>query len=190
VSAEPTGKIILLNGASSAGKSTLCRALQAQLEQPFLQFSLDFFMFQSEVLPKRRDSSGAFSWAVMRPKLFEGYFNCLSALARSGNNLVLDYIVEEKPQLERLVTLLEGLDVFFVGVHCPLPELERRERERGDRRIGDARRDLETVHTFSGYDFEVDSSRDVEANASAIIAAWTARGTPSVFEQLAVQARG
>ncbi|NJK44564.1 MAG: hypothetical protein HC933_10015 [Pleurocapsa sp. SU_196_0] len=72
------------------------------------------------------------------------------ALARTGNNLVLDYIVEEKPQLECLVALLEGLDVFFVGVHCPLPELERRERARGDRRIRDARRDLETVHLWSG----------------------------------------
>jgi chloramphenicol 3-O phosphotransferase len=179
------GKIILLNGASSAGKSTLARAIQTGAELPFLQFSLDFFMFQTEVLPRRRDSSGPFSWQAMRPKLFAGYFNCLPALARAGNNLVIDYIVETQAQFEELTRQLWGLDVFFVGVHCSLEELERRERRRGDRWIGDARRDLETVHSFSAYDFEVDSSLEPEHNAQRILEAWRVRERPSVFETLA-----
>jgi chloramphenicol 3-O-phosphotransferase len=62
-------KIILLNGASSAGKSTLAQALQDQIEFPFLQFSLDFMMFNSKVLPKRRDSSGAFAWSLIPLKI-------------------------------------------------------------------------------------------------------------------------
>jgi chloramphenicol 3-O phosphotransferase len=181
---ESFGKIILLNGASSAGKSTLARGIQARAEMPFLQFSLDFFMFQTEVLPRRRDSSGPFSWQAMRPKLFSGYFNCLPALARAGNNLVIDYIVETQAQLEALTRQLRGLDVFFVGVHCSVEELERRERQRGDRRIGDARRDLETVHSFSVYDFEVDSSLESERNAERILEAWQVRERPSVFEAL------
>jgi chloramphenicol 3-O phosphotransferase len=35
--------------------------------------------------------------------------------------------------------LFAGLDVIFIGVHCPLEELERREKERKDRRKGEAR---------------------------------------------------
>lgn len=177
-------KIILLNGASSAGKSTLCRALQAQLDEPFLQFSLDFFMFGGEVLPKRRDPSGPFSWPAMRPKLFDGYYHCLAALAQADNNLVIDYIIETPEQFQQIVRLLSPFDVFFVGVHCPLEELERREKQRGDRGIGDARRDYETVHTFSAYDFEVDSSHPAEENAEVIIAAWKARQRPSIFDRL------
>ncbi|GEM44710.1 chloramphenicol phosphotransferase CPT family protein [Deinococcus cellulosilyticus] len=178
------GQIILLNGASSAGKSTLCRAIQAQIDQPFLQFSLDFFFFRGEVLPDRRDSEGPFSWPVMRPKLFEGYFNCLSGLLDAGNNLVVDYIVETREQLAALVQRLSAFDVFYVGVHCPLEELERRELQRGDRRPGDARMDFQTVHTFSGYDFEVDSTDSPEHNAEKIIAAWKARASSGVFQQL------
>ena len=178
------GKIILLNGASGAGKSTLCQAIQAQIDEPFLQFSLDFLMFSTAVLPKRRDPSGPFTWAAMRPKLFQGYFNCLPALANAGNNLVLDYVLENKTQLEQLVQALKGLDVFFIGVHCPLVELERREQARKDRRIGDARRDFEIVHSFGSYDFEVDSTRPAETNANAIIAAWHQRTRPSVFNLL------
>jgi chloramphenicol 3-O phosphotransferase len=151
------GKIILLNGVSSAGKSTLCRAVQAEIDEPFLQFSLDFLMFDTGVLPKRRNPSGPFSWASMKPKLFQGYFGCLTALARAGNNLVLGYVLETHEQLEQLVRALKTLDVFFVGVHCPLPELGRRERERGDRPTGDAKRDFGIVHNFSSYDFEFTS---------------------------------
>ncbi len=170
--------MILLNGVSSAGKSTLCRAIQAQIDEPFLQFSLDFFMFGHDVLPKRRDEGGPFAWNSMRPKLFGGYFGCLSALAAAGNNLVVDYIIETSGQFRQLSDALHTFDVFLVGVHCPLPELERREQQRGDRGQGDARRDFETVHTFTPYDFEVDSTLPENENAATIIAAWAVRTRP------------
>ncbi len=181
------GQIILLNRASSAGKSTLCRAIQARADVPLLQFSLDFFMFGHGVLPARQEKGGDFAWAVMRPKLFEGYFGCLAALAQAGNTLVVDYIVETPEQLTRLTEVLRSYDVFFVGVHCPLPELERRERLRGDRRVGDARRDFQTVHTFSAYDFEIDSSLPAEANATAVLEAWRKRQGAGVFARRAAR---
>ncbi|ANE44214.1 chloramphenicol phosphotransferase CPT family protein [Deinococcus puniceus] len=181
----PLGKVILLNGPSSAGKSTLCAALQDQLDEPFLQFSLDFLMFRDGVLPQRREASGPFSWAEMRPKLFEGYYNCLPALLSAGNNLVLDYIIESSDQWRTLLQRLGGVDVFLVGVHCPLPELERREQQRGDRRIGDARRDFATVHTFSSYDLEVDSLVSPQQNAKRIVEAWSSRTARSVFGRAA-----
>ncbi len=181
----PAGKLILLNGASSAGKSTLCRALQAQLEEPFLQFSLDFLMFGAPVLPRRQQEGGAFAWAAMRPRFFEGYFNGLRGWLDAGNNLVVDFIIETPVHLRQLVERLGGHDVFFVGVHCPPEELERREALRGDRPPGDARRDLETVHSFSPYDFEVDATRPAEENAARIIEAWRDRVRPGVLARQA-----
>jgi chloramphenicol 3-O phosphotransferase len=177
------GKIIMLNGASSSGKSTLCEILQNELNEPFLRFSLDFFMFNSPVLPKRRELDGPFSWSAMRPKLFDGYFNCLSALAYAGNNLLVDYIIESRYQLQELINKLGRFDVFLVGVHCPIEELERRERARGDRSLGDAKRDLETVHTFTSYDFEVDSSNPAEMNSREIVSAWTLRAFPAAINR-------
>ena len=178
--AQP-GKIILLNGASGAGKSTLCRAIQAKIDEPFIQFSLDFFMFGHDVLPKRRDESGFFAWNSMRLKLFGGYFGCLSALAAAGNNLVVDHIIETSGQFWHPSDALRSFDVFLVAVHFPLPELERREQQRGDRGQGDARRDFETVHTFTPYDFEVDSTLPADENAATIIAAWAARTRPGLL---------
>ena len=86
--------------------------------------------------------------------------------------------------MHRLVRLLEPFDVFFVGIHCPLPELERREIERGDRRIGEARQDYEVAHTFGTYDLEIDSTEPLDRNVQTVITAWTIRRRPSAFDRM------
>ena len=55
------GRIILLNGASSSGKSTLARAMQQALPEPFLHVSSDHLV-DSGMLPARRDPAGPFAW--------------------------------------------------------------------------------------------------------------------------------
>ena len=180
-----TGKIILLNGPSSSGKSTLAQDLQAALDEPFWHFSIDH-LNAAKVLPGQRINSGEFPWPNLRPHFFEGFHRCLPALAIAGNNLIVEHIVETEAWMQCLVRLLRQIDVFFVGVHCPLPELEQRELERGDRRIGEARADFEITHTFGQYDFEVLATMPREQNAQAVIAAWKARQRPSAFETMAL----
>jgi chloramphenicol 3-O phosphotransferase len=179
------GRIILLNGASSAGKSTLARALQAELQEPFWHFSIDH-LWAADILPGNRIRSGEFPWSALRPDFFEGFHRCLPALADAGNNLIVDYIVESAASMQRLLALLGHLDVFFVGVHCPVAELERRELARGDRRIGEARADFEITHTFGIYDFEIQPMDSPGNGAAEVIAAWSARKRPSAFERMAV----
>lgn len=178
------GKIILLNGASSSGKSTLARALQEQLPLPFWHYSIDHLR-AANVLPDDRIRSGEFSWSGMREPFFEGFQRTIPAIAAADNNLIIEHIVESREWMIRLLRLLAGLDVFFVGVHCPLAELERRELARGDRRMGEARADYEVVHTFGRYDFECVSTADADAMARSVIAAWNARQSPSAFEVMA-----
>ena len=178
------GHIILVNGASSSGKSTLCRALQATLELPFWHYSIDHFR-SPRVLPWSRIERGDFAWATLRPAFFDGFHRCLPALAAAGSHLIVEHVVETRAWLAQLVDLLRPFDVFFVGVHCPLDELERREATRGDRPVGDARRDFATVHTFCRYDFEVDSTRPAETNVTATISAWRARTRPNAFDRMA-----
>ncbi|MEU2587009.1 hypothetical protein ABZ612_29510 [Streptomyces avermitilis] len=48
--------------------------------------------------------------------------------------------------------------VRLVGVHCPLPELERRESERGDRQPGLAAIQYGEVHSHELHDLDIDSS--------------------------------
>ena len=170
------GKIILVNGASSSGKSTLCRALQASSEEPFWHFSIDHFR-NSGVLPMQRIENGDFSWSEMRAAFFEGFHRSLPALAAAGNNLIVEHIVETDAWMCRLVRLLDSFDVFFVGLHCSLTELEARELQRGDRRPGEARRDYSIVHTFCTYDIEIDTNARPEVLSAEVLAACEATRT-------------
>jgi len=178
------GKIILISGASSAGKSTLARAVQQTIDEPFWHLSIDHLR-DSGVLPLGRIRDGEFAWPAMRPAFFNGFHDALPALAGAGNNLIVDHIVETPEWMADLVRLLGPFDVYFVGLHCPLGELERREGNRGDRRIGDARRDFATIHRFTSYDLELDSTRAVEGNAALLLTSWKQRRRPSAFERMA-----
>jgi chloramphenicol 3-O phosphotransferase len=182
------GSVILLNGASSSGKSTLARAVQEQIQEPFWHYSIDH-LIAANVLPHGRIDSGQFPWPSLRPKFFEGFHRSIPALADAGNNLIVEHIVETEAWMSRLLALLEHHDVFFVGIHCPLDELERRERERGDRRLGEARADYELTHTFGTYDIEVEGTAPSVSTAAHVISAWASRSAPSAFARMLQQLR-
>jgi len=180
----PSGKIILLNGPSSSGKTTLAGRLQAVISEPFWQYSPDLFR-SAGVLPWGRIGRGEFRWQELRPQFHEGFQRSLAAFAHAGNHLIVDYIIETRASRDRLVELLNGLDVFFVGVHCALPELERREIARADRRVGEARVDFESTHQLCNYDVEIDSTTGaVDEMAQAVLRAWTERRSPSAFDRM------
>lgn len=173
----PPGRMLLINGASSSGKSTLARMLQARMPGPFWHISIDHLR-DSGVLPTARIRSREFDWRALREPFFIGFERSLVAYAEAGNDLIVEHIMESEAWLTRLAMTLAGLDVFFIGVHCPLDELERREIARGDRPLGDARRDFHRIHSYCTYDVEVDGTVDAAANADAVIAAWQARRQP------------
>jgi chloramphenicol 3-O phosphotransferase len=183
-----TGKIILISGASSAGKTAISRAVQERLAEPFWHFSIDLLR-DGGVLPLARIQSGEFPWPRLRPAFFDGFHRAVEAIAAAGNNLVVEHIVETEEWMARLVRLLSPFDVYFVGLHCALPELERRERLRGDRRRGEARRDFESIHGFATYDLELDSMQPVDRNATILIGAWGTRRRPSAFDRMAATLR-
>jgi len=178
------GKIILLHGASSSGKSTIARALQTAIDAPFLHVSIDHLR-DAGVLPSARIGSGEFEWAQMRGAFFDGFHQSLAAFARTGNNLIVEHILDTKGWLRDLVLLFSSFDVFFVGIHCSLAELVRREAARGDRKTGSAEHDYRNVHQGLGYDWEIQSEAPLEENLLALIQSWETRPSPSVFAQLA-----
>jgi chloramphenicol 3-O phosphotransferase len=179
----PPGKLIIINGPSSSGKTTLALALQKQLDIPFIRFSFDLFI-DHKAFPSEQIKNGKFSWEQMRPSVFRGLHQCLPALTTAGNNIIFDHIIETKVWLYELISLISDLDVFFVGVHCSLPELERREIQRGDRRRGEARQDFETVHSLPTYDLVIDSEHPLEDNVTLLIQAWKERKRPSALDKM------
>jgi len=180
---QDSGKIILINGASSAGKSTLARALQAELEEPFWHYSIDHLR-AAGVLPTDRFTAKEFDWVSLRPAFFEGFHVSLAAFAGAGNNLIVEHIVETEAWMNRLLDLLLPFDVFFIGLHCPLPELLRREAGRSDKSRAEAQTDYEMVHNHCQYDLELTSTNPVERLIELALPAWRKRTSPSAFDQM------
>ncbi len=183
--ARGPGRIIFLSGASSSGKSTLAKALQQMLDEPFLHVSSDHLV-SAGLLPQRREESGPFNWwHQIRPRFFAGFHACLPALALAGNDLIVEHIIEFASWRRDLTRLLSDLDVYLVGVHCDLEELDRRERERGDRRIGEGRAHvaIDGIHSLGPYDLEVDTTGSVTADlARSVVQAWRQRTHPAALQ--------
>jgi chloramphenicol 3-O phosphotransferase len=178
--------VILLNGASSSGKTTVALALQRALEAPFLYFSSDQLV-AAGVLPDvdRSGIPGPWAWHTIRPRFFDGFHRATAALAAAGNSLIVEHVIEFQSWYDDLLELLADCDVFYVGVDCSLSELERRERERGDRVIGEGRSHLEDgVHTWGPYDMRIDTSLSrAEDSARRIQRAFHERTPPSAFQR-------
>jgi chloramphenicol 3-O phosphotransferase len=109
-----------------------------------------------------------------RAKFFDGFHRSIAAFAAAGNDLIVEHIVEEPAWADELHRLLRPFDVFWVGVHAPLHELERREQRRGDRTLGEARYHLKT-HQYCHYDFEIDSTLPSSEVVEQIINSWNSR---------------
>ncbi|HEV7345592.1 MAG TPA: AAA family ATPase [Devosia sp.] len=167
---EPAS-IIFLHGASSSGKTTLARALQDCIELPFWHISIDHLR-DAGVLPSARIQSGAFNWKTMRKPFFDGFHSSLAAYAAAGNNLIVEHILDTPGWQGELAEMLAPFDVYFVGLHCPLDELKRREAARGDRPPGSAEQDFRTIHVGRNYDLELETLDGCEANVAAILAGW------------------
>lgn len=172
--------IIFLNGASSAGKTTLANALQAQLPRPFWHVSFDTLR-DSGALPMARFQSRDFDWADHRTDIFEGFHAGLAAWAGAGNDLIVTHVLDTDGWHRRLQMLLRGHDLFFVGVHTPEDVLTRREAARGDRAPGSATSDIHIVHKGLRYDLEVSGNAVADDVADTLLSAWAAPRPASAF---------
>ncbi|WP_293573479.1 AAA family ATPase [Phaeobacter sp.] len=176
-----SGHVIFLHGPSSSGKSTLAKALQSRIDKPFLHLSIDHLR-DAGVLPDAGLASGSFHWSDMRMAVFDGFHRSLPAFLVAGNNVIVEHILDNPGWCCELKRLLRPFDVLFVGVYCDLDELCRREQVRGDRPLGSAKQDYQTVHAGRCYDLEIDNSGDrLSQNVDDILHAWRSGTRVSEF---------
>src|SRR5262249_16210086 len=86
-----------------------------------------------------------------------GFHGCIAALVKAGNKVIVDTVLDTKESMEECACLFEPYHTLWVGVHCPLEELERREKTRGDRDMGLAKQQLPVVHLHARYDIEINT---------------------------------
>lgn len=124
----------------------------------------DGFFFDRDRDGLVRLNFGAFGLATLK-----AHMHSVAAIARTGMNLILDEVILTADLRQEWVERLSGMDVMLVGVRCDLEELERREIERSDRVIGQARGQYAIVHADMCYDLEIDTTNITHNDAASIV---------------------
>ncbi|HEU4522206.1 MAG TPA: AAA family ATPase [Thermoanaerobaculia bacterium] len=161
--------VVVLNGTSSSGKTTLARAFQTIAPRLFLNFSIDSILMALPPDAVSRVSTGADISDLRLPDLVRAFYACVKTLLDGGHDLVIDHAVTARYHAELLVAATAGHDVLLVGIDCPPEVLSQREKERGDRRPGMAVQQSEHIHAWLEYDLRVDSSTERPEDAAARI---------------------
>ncbi|MDK9494909.1 chloramphenicol phosphotransferase CPT [Streptomyces katrae] len=173
-----TIRMIVLNGASSSGKSGIVRCLQAELPEPWLAYGCDSFV---DSLPARMrgadggivfaDDGGVDVGADFRA-LEAAWMEGIAAMARAGARIVVDDVFLGGAESQgRWLRALDGLDVLWVAVRCDPGAAAGREIARGDRVPGMAAAQAAVVHEGVVYDLEVDTTHTESMACARTIAA-------------------
>jgi len=196
--AQEPGFVVIVNGQSSSGKTSITRALSYLLPVPTLGMGVDTIF---DMLPLAKKStwfkpvmeqtkSGQPAMRLvgtpLGKKLCRTLAQTVRLLAEAGNNVVVDEVIEGEEELYFYVDALEGIKVYFVGVFCDIDVLEIREAIRGNRPIGIARGQINYIHQRPRfYDLELDSARQNPlACADQVITLIERNQKPKSFEKL------
>ena len=164
------GQVLVLNGTSSSGKTSLAKALQALLAEPHQHVQLDAFRAMEPA--GYWDGLDNDTAKARIAALCHAMHASVAAFVRNGQHVILDTVLDRASAARYLLDDLGSIGFSLIGVHCALDELERRETARSDRPSGLARRHFATIHAGRTYDFSVDTTHTSAAACAAEIAAW------------------
>lgn len=175
-------RVIVLNGGSSSGKSSIARALQGVLPSPWLSWSIDDLV---DAMPPALSGDGDGSGAGIEfgpagevavgaafSRAQTAWLTGIAAMVRAGAAVVLDDVfLAGGASQERMRRHLGNLDVLWVGVRCAPEIAAAREAARGDRVTGMAASQAQLVHDGVAYDITVDSGAASALDCARLIAA-------------------
>jgi chloramphenicol 3-O phosphotransferase len=173
-------RVVILNGASSSGKTTIATAFRDQraaVGDFWLLIGIDDFLSK---IPTDWKSAGPergpFAADGIRFEMTRGgpsvrvgsvgrqvlraYQAGVAAAAHVGLNVIVDEVIIDRTSWDDWTVALAGLDVVWVGIRCSPEVAEERNRARGDRFAGLARAQTATVHRDAGYDFEIETTTE------------------------------
>jgi chloramphenicol 3-O phosphotransferase len=175
------GSVVILNGASSAGKTTIAtsfRDRRAADGDLWVLIGIDDYLSKLPVEwldlglpggPGAHAGDGLCLWPAAHGlvlhvgpvcrRLLRTYYGAVVVAARAGLNVLVDEVVVDETAWHDWQAALAGLSVAWVGIRCSLEVAEAREQRRGDRPRGMTRAQVSSVHEHARYDVEIDTTQ-------------------------------
>ena len=168
--------VIVLNGTSSAGKTSIGRCLQSRLSAPWLLLGIDDLI---RAVPDEGIDDGTLlhvretGQVVVGPgwgRLEASWYLGIATIAANGTGVIVDEVfLDGGAGQRRLRAALGKVQVLWVGVTCDRDIARAREALRPDRVAGQADAQAAVVHAGVEYDLVVDTSRATSEACAAII---------------------
>jgi chloramphenicol 3-O phosphotransferase len=171
------GTLILINGSSSSGKSTLLRAFQDYMHT---EHNIDYWYFGTDIgfnmLPpitvskwetaylhfeiKTKDSK---PYPIFKPtKSFLKYllarYKAIKTFLDLGYNIIADEVVWSQEYIEYLTQVFQQSNIYLIKTFAENPILKNREKKRKDRPENLWKSSTDFSHINMHYDLEIDTS--------------------------------
>lgn len=194
------GSIIVLNGPSVAGKSSIQKAFQKiNMPELWVKVGIDnlfdfpmpeitaenisYWQTQNKIrwVSSSIDGDGknivSLHVGEQGERVAFAMNSAIAAYAENGCNVIVDYIAYKKSWFDDLERKLSPYRVFYVAVDISLSELEKREAARKTSPVGHARSHYGQVYWDKSYDLRVNSeNQSAEEIAKKIVELTMANG--------------
>ena len=154
-------KIILLNGPSSSGKSTLSKNLQNLLNE---KFNLQYYIVSIDDFMKLGTDETIYEDDVY--EISTDMNNKALEVLNSCDGVIIDHVITSERIYVELINALSLYHIFKVHVECPLDILIKREIERNNRCIGSAEASYTYLYPKDNYDFKVNTHINKSENCA------------------------
>lgn len=187
----PQPSVIIINGGSSAGKTSTCKAFQDLAPEPYFLLGIDLFWFSMP--PKEIElqtcSDHYYKW-IEETENGQSYFRIIPGLLLNdamlarykamasyldrGMNVIADEVFWSRDWLLESLYRFAPFRTYYIGMYCDDAEISRREIERGDRYCGWARGSQIYAHLDAQYDFKIDSTSKTPAQCAQLLLEYVA----------------
>jgi chloramphenicol 3-O phosphotransferase len=197
------GKLIVLNGGSSSGKTSVARAFQELTPECWMHLGIDLFWYgipQSQldlqhVRPEYYTwdvvvEADGLQWFSVTPgplldKAMHARYRAIRVYLEEGMNVIADDLIWKRDWLVDFLRIFEGYEVWMVGIHVSDDKGIGREAERYNRVPGTNRGSARAAHADAEYDFELDSTEvPTLALARELLERYRACPQPGAFDRL------
>lgn len=154
-------KIILLNGPSSSGKSTLSKNLQNLLKE---KLNLQYYIVSIDDFMKLGTDETIYEDDVY--EISSDMNNKALEVLNSYDGVIIDHVITSERIYNELCSALSILPIFKVHVDCPLEILIKREIERNNRCIGSAEASYNYLYPKNNYDLTINTNSENSVNCA------------------------